>query len=215
MTVPQGATPQNRTTPGWGSWPEEFVGFQLETGLSSYWYSSGGAADPKKPPLPLTVDFEGAAPPASEPKDEAVPGDSDTKPGGGAPDQAAPQPTVPGPGPGAKPNPARLSVLKGPQKLDARGVTTLAKIACPKGAACRLVVPERTAKRIAGKRYLLDVLAPEKIAPGKTATVKVKLPKAAREALGAGKLTLRVPVVVRAGTAVSKVTLKVTIMGRG
>lgn len=57
LTVPDGQTPQNRTVAGWGSWPQEFVDVQFATGLSSYWYSSGGAADAKKPPLEMVVDF--------------------------------------------------------------------------------------------------------------------------------------------------------------
>ncbi len=54
------AIPQEtkNTNPGWGSWPESFVDFQYTTGLSSYWHTSGLSADPQKPPLPLTVDFE-------------------------------------------------------------------------------------------------------------------------------------------------------------
>lgn len=54
------ATPQNRSATGWGAWPQPFVDFHLATGLSSYWYSSGGAADPYKAPSPLTVDFTDA-----------------------------------------------------------------------------------------------------------------------------------------------------------
>lgn len=46
--------------PGWGSWPESFVDFQYETGLSSYWHTSGLSADPDKPPLDLSVQFDSA-----------------------------------------------------------------------------------------------------------------------------------------------------------
>lgn len=53
----EGFAPQNRTTPGWGSWPAGFVGFHFATGLSSYWYSSGGAADSKKSPSPITFAY--------------------------------------------------------------------------------------------------------------------------------------------------------------
>ena len=41
----------------WGSWPQSFVDFQIETGNGAYWYTSGGAADPKKPTAPLTVAY--------------------------------------------------------------------------------------------------------------------------------------------------------------
>lgn len=56
-----GGTPQNRTNPGWGSWPASFVDFHYLTGLTSYWYSSGGAADPYKAPSAIAVAWgEGA-----------------------------------------------------------------------------------------------------------------------------------------------------------
>lgn len=60
VTLPAEATPQVRTGAGWGAWPQEMVDFQLQTGLSSYWYSSGGAADTKKAPAPVVVDFRDA-----------------------------------------------------------------------------------------------------------------------------------------------------------
>lgn len=41
----------------WGSWPESFVDFQYRTGLSTYWHTSGGSADPLKHPEPLTVEL--------------------------------------------------------------------------------------------------------------------------------------------------------------
>lgn len=52
--------PQDRTGDKWGSWPKSFVDFQLRTGLSSYWYSSGLSADPSKPPYSVKVDFSKA-----------------------------------------------------------------------------------------------------------------------------------------------------------
>lgn len=55
VTAPDGVAPQDRTVEGWGSWPQQFVDFQFETGLSSYWYSSGGSADAYKAPSPITV----------------------------------------------------------------------------------------------------------------------------------------------------------------
>src|SRR5690606_28041352 len=58
VTVDTGdETPQNRTTPGWGAWHQEFVDVHFVGGLSSYWYTSGGAPDTKKPPLPITVSY--------------------------------------------------------------------------------------------------------------------------------------------------------------
>lgn len=64
-------SPQVRTGPHWGAFPQSFVDFNLITGQSSYWYSSGGAADPKKPTNPVTVgwdlDDDGGTDPGPEP----------------------------------------------------------------------------------------------------------------------------------------------------
>ncbi|MFY1671386.1 hypothetical protein ACN27G_15660 [Plantactinospora sp. WMMB334] len=54
-----GGTPQNRTSPGWGAWPSSWIDFHYETGLTSYWYSSGGTADPYKAPTALTISYQG------------------------------------------------------------------------------------------------------------------------------------------------------------
>lgn len=51
------STPQNRSTPGWGSWPTSYVDFHVKTGLDSYWYTSGGGADAKKAPTPIVVKY--------------------------------------------------------------------------------------------------------------------------------------------------------------
>jgi hypothetical protein len=232
VEVGEGGTPQNREVAGWGAWPGEFVGFQLQTGLSSYWYSSGGAADAKKPPLPLTVDFGGTPTPETEPEAPGgggaeTPGEvtkpEESKPDAGGSDGSSaksegspsqPPAAAPSPAPPAKP--ARVWQSRGARKLDAGGTAQLAAIACPAGTvACRLVVPERTAARIGGKRYLLTVLAPERIKAGGGAKVRIRLPKAARSALGTKKLTVRVPIVVDHAGRTSKQIAKVTIAGRG
>jgi putative cell wall-binding protein len=45
----------------WGSFPSDFVDFQFLTGQSSYWFSSGLAADVKKQALPITVGYTATA----------------------------------------------------------------------------------------------------------------------------------------------------------
>ncbi|WP_420113221.1 hypothetical protein [Pseudactinotalea sp.] len=50
---PSGA--QVRTGANWGGFPQSWVDFNVETGQAAYWYSSGGAADPKKPTNPLSI----------------------------------------------------------------------------------------------------------------------------------------------------------------
>lgn len=59
ITVPAGGVPQlpqnGANSAFWGSWPQSFVDFQQATGLGAYWYTSGGAADPKKVQDPISV----------------------------------------------------------------------------------------------------------------------------------------------------------------
>lgn len=63
-------TPQTRTG-DWGSWPQDFVAFHAETGQSSYWYSSGGMADPKKVAAPFELRFDTS--PSATPAYDRVP----------------------------------------------------------------------------------------------------------------------------------------------
>ncbi|ACQ82116.1 conserved hypothetical protein [Beutenbergia cavernae DSM 12333] len=75
VTTPEGASPQVRTGGSWGAFPQSYVDFHQVTGQSSYWYSSGGSADPKKPATPFTVAWT-AVPgtdPGPEPGDGEVP----------------------------------------------------------------------------------------------------------------------------------------------
>lgn len=60
VTTPPEAPQVLRTSANeafWGSWPQSFVNFQNNTGLGAFWYTSGGAVDPKKPQEPVTVSF--------------------------------------------------------------------------------------------------------------------------------------------------------------
>lgn len=70
-----GGTPQNRTISGWGSWPASFVDFHYLTGLTSYWYSSGGAADPFKAPSAITFSYSdvGSGDPDPDPDPDPEP----------------------------------------------------------------------------------------------------------------------------------------------
>jgi hypothetical protein len=193
-----GGTAQNRTVEGWGAWPQSFVSYQIQTGLSSYWYSSGSATnDPKKPPLPFIVDFKGKIPPVVTPPAQTPP---ETTP------ITSPAPIV---------GKAKIAVLKGTQTIGAGGVVTLASLACPSGGTvCKTVVPRHVGVRIGGERYLIGVMAPKKIGAGKSADVRARLPKAAREALGGGKLTIALPVTLKANGKAVKQTLKVKIGGK-
>ena len=64
---------QTTTGTSWGSFPQSFVDFQQLTGQTSYWYSSDGGADPKKPATALTVGWdveEETTPPTTEPTEQ-------------------------------------------------------------------------------------------------------------------------------------------------
>ncbi|MFT4035318.1 MAG: HtaA domain-containing protein [Patulibacter sp.] len=72
--------PQLRSGTGWGSWPQSFVDFHQLTGLGSYWYTSGGSADPYKAPTPITLTIGVPAPdptptptPTADPTPTATP----------------------------------------------------------------------------------------------------------------------------------------------
>ncbi len=41
----------------WGAFPQDFVDFQIATGQSSYWYTSGGSRDRAKPTTALAVSY--------------------------------------------------------------------------------------------------------------------------------------------------------------
>lgn len=194
---------QNRTVEGWGAWPQAIVAFQDQTGLSSYFYSSGSGEDPNKPPLPFVVDFKGPTPtpPTTTPSD---PGATTTTP----PSTTAPAPTV------TPVSAGTLTAMKGVRKLGPGGVATLAKLACPSGGtACKTVVPKHVAAKIGEKRWLLAVIAPKQVGAGRSGAVKVRLPKGAREALRTGKLALGLRVVLKANGTSAKHLLKVKIAG--
>ena len=78
--------PQSRFYDGWGAWPTPFVDYMSSLGLGAYWYSSGGAADVRKPPAPMVIGFgEGTAPSTttttvSEGSTTTTPGSTTTAP---------------------------------------------------------------------------------------------------------------------------------------
>ena len=60
--VDSGQPDQNKEKDGWGSFPKSWVDFNVLTGQAQYWYSSGGAADPRKKPTALTVKYKAEEP---------------------------------------------------------------------------------------------------------------------------------------------------------
>jgi hypothetical protein len=207
VTVEASPTAQNRTVEGWGAWPQSMVTFQDQTGLSSYFYSSGSGEDPKKPPLPFVVDFKGPTPTPPAPPEPTPSSPS-------SPEEPKADP-APAPAPAPTPGPASLSATKGLQKFGANGVATVANLACPSGGAtCTTTVPKRLGAKIAGKRYVLGVMAPKKIGAGKSATVRVHVPKAAQAALGAKKYTVKLNVALHANGLTTKKVVTVKIAGK-
>lgn len=70
----EAAAGQVRTGSVWGAFPQSFVDYQALTGQSSYWYSSGGAADPKKVAGALDVRWDAQATEPVDPVDPVEPG---------------------------------------------------------------------------------------------------------------------------------------------
>jgi hypothetical protein len=128
------------------------------------------------------------------------------------------------PAPTSTPSPAPaqpLPTLKsgtGPAKLGGGGSATIATIACTATESCSLQAPKNVKFKLGGKSFSAKVTAPKWIGAGKSAKVGVKLPKAALEELGAGKLKLSVKLVLGSGTQstikVVKATLKANSGGK-
>jgi hypothetical protein len=195
VEIPVGQTPQARSGDGWGAWPQPFVDFQLQTGLGSYWYSSGGAADPFKTADPFVVTVTGET--LEDPSPEPNPQQPDP----------APQPQQPL---GAVTMPPREAALPGSGNRLAR----LATLSCPpRGEACRIAAPRRTAVQIAGKHYALTVLAPKRIGAGKRAAVRVRLPRAAADRLEGRRATVRLRVTITVNGEKAIRAIEVTIRG--
>jgi hypothetical protein len=194
VQIPASYTPQDQVTAGWGAWPQSFVDFQLQTGLGSYWYSSGGAADPLKAPHPFVVTVTGQTidDPAPLPEPDPDP---------------EPQPKPPiDTNPIAPPKPAPPA---------AKRLARVATLACParSGKACRIAAPKRTTVRIAGKRYTVTVLAPKRIKAGKKAALRVRLPQAAANRLRGRRATVGFKLTISAGGEKKTRRIKVTIKG--
>jgi hypothetical protein len=192
VQIPVGQTPQDQAGAGWGAWPQAFVDFQLQTGLGSYWYSSGGAADPLKAPHPFVVSVTGKTL-----------------------DDPSPSPR-PGPPPGPQPKPPVETAPIAPSKAaqPARRVVRVARLSCrARGTACRVAAPKRTRVRIAGKRYRVRVLAPKRIRPGRKAFIRIRLSKAAANRLRGRRATIRLKVAITANGKRKTRRIKVTIKG--
>lgn len=109
----------------------------------------------------------------------------------------------------------KLAALSGVRTINSSGVTEVAKLICPAGGtSCKTSVPKRIAVEVGGKRFVVTVMSPKSVGAGKTATVRVHLSKAAREALGAKKVLVKLTVGITANGTTNKHLVKVKIAGR-
>jgi len=194
------------TTGSWGAWPQPFVDFQLQTGLGSYWYTSGSSADAYKPPYPFTVTPGSAQvilPPTPSPPPAPTP---------------PPTPTVTTPPPPAvttTPVPI-LPSITAPRKtvrVGAKRRARLATLRCP-ASRCTVKAPRTVRVRIGGKSYRLTVLAPRSLSGRKSGALELVLTKAAAKRLQGRSAKTNVKISLsNERTTVSK-TVKVTIKGR-
>jgi hypothetical protein len=205
-----GQVQQARTGDGWGAWPQAFVAFQAQTGLGSYWYSSGGAADARKAPAPIVVTVTGAREPEPEPED----------PGAGTPPPAAPAPpaAIPPAGPigGAgvvapKALAPRLGTARATRTVDRRTASVLiATLTCRTGP-CRITRPASVRARIAGRAYTVRLRGGKTIAGQHAARLVATLPRAALARLAGRRVTLTVPVTVRSPAGKSTRTFRIVV----
>lgn len=204
VTVPVPYAAQNRTAVGWGAWPQPFVDFHAKTGLSSYWYSSGGSADPYKRADPFVVDFDGVAAPPEPPAEPQPDRDPVAAAPGPAPSPASPPQASP-------PMRPRLNAIR-TARLGSDGVAAVARVGCPGPATCQIHLPRWVRVRIAGKAYRAEVLAPKVLKPGAEARIKLRLPGPALNALGGSAATATLRLRIPAGDGAMAKTARVRIV---
>lgn len=201
VDLPAGQVQQLRSGEDWGAWPQSFVDFQVQTGLGSYWYSSGGAADPYKAPSPIVLTVTGESDEEHQPADPGTP-----PPAAPAP----PKPSAPGVPPKAKR--AAITLLKGTRHSDAFRRIALATLTCPAGGrSCVVTAPKRVTVRLAGTSHSLAVIVPKTIAAGKKASLRVQLAKAAARLLKGRSARLSVKLTIAAQGTKATRTVTVTV----
>lgn len=122
--------------------------------------------------------------------------------------------TPPAPAPVVAAPRTTLTVRRQVQRVDGQRRATVATVACPKGARCRLTVPKAVTVRIAGKAYRVAVVAPKTIAGGKRATIRLRLSGGALRALRGRKAVVRVPTAAEANGLTTRRTVKARITAR-
>jgi hypothetical protein len=95
VQVDAAESPQIRVLPGWGSWPVSHVRAMERLGLGAFWYTTGGAADVRKPAAPVVVAYgTGTTPTTTTTAPTTVP-PTTTPPTTAVPPTTVPPTTVP------------------------------------------------------------------------------------------------------------------------
>ena len=130
------------------------------------------------------------------------------------------------PGPGTPTDPAveqparvapraTVAVVKRRQLVGAKRLARLATVGCPASAGrCTVTAPARVRVAIRGKRHVARVVVVKSVKAGKRAPVRLRLTRAALRRLRGRTATVKVALLVRAGTAVTRKTVTVRIGAR-
>jgi hypothetical protein len=204
------ATPaQQRSGDGWGAWPQGFVAFQSAAGLGSYWYSSGGAADPYKKAAPFAVTVTGQT--IEPPEGEEPAGPPAVAPPAAAP---APQPAAPAPITSAsarRPLAPLLGASRAKRTVNrTTGTALIATITCRTGP-CTLTRASSVRIRIHGHTYTAAILGDRTIHTNRSARLTLRLPAKAIRALRGHTATARLKVTVASPSGRAQRTFTITL----
>jgi hypothetical protein len=200
VDLPAGQAQQLRSGEDWGAWPQSFVDFQVQTGLGSYWYSSGGAADPYKASSPIVLTVTGESDETPAPADP------------GTPPPAAPAPPTPSvPGTPPKALAPKLGTTRVTRTVDRRtGTVLIARLTCRTGP-CRVTRAATIRVRIAGRVYVTRLTGAKTINSFKASKLMLRLPRAALARLKGRGTVLTVPVTVRSPAGTVTRTFHITL----
>jgi plastocyanin len=120
--------------------------------------------------------------------------------------------------PAATPKPAGRATVTAARRVVRLGrsrVATLATVRCPVGgAACRVAAPRTVTVRIAGRRHRATVLAPTRVAAGRTGRIRLRLSKVAAARLAGRTATVKLRVTVGEPGARRRLTVRARLGAR-
>jgi hypothetical protein len=194
--LPAGQVQQVRSGESWGAWPQSFVDFHGKTGLGSYWYSSGGAADPYKVAAPIVV---------------TVTGESDPEPAPAAPAPGSPAVAGTGTKAKAKALAPKLGTARATRTVNRRtGTAVITTLTCRTGP-CRVTRAASVRFRIAGRISTARLTGAKTIAGGRAERLAVRLPRTAIARLKGHRATVTVPITVRSPAGTTTRTYRITL----